>query len=337
MDIKRKDEVGIFDNEKELKKVNKVHSYLISGYSLVALVLVILYFLFHLNVIPVGEQKTLALKLTASAFIIMAILMLGKFLERIILRSHRSKSFKYNFTGIIRLVMAILVGLVIISFLFRNWYAAAVSLGVFSLVLGFALQVPISSFIGWLYIIFRAPYRVGDRIEINNTFGDVVEIGYLDTTIWEFGGRYLSSDLPTGRLIRFPNTLVLQSAVFNYSWSRLSYMWNETAVQVAYDSDLDFVKKTMLEATQSQLDPQIPAKIAQFKNLIRETPVDIGRINENPIVNIRVNERSWVEVFVTYLVDPRKTSAVRTRILDEVLKKLNANPDKVRFPEGVRR
>jgi len=64
----------------------------------------------------------------------------------------------------------------------------------------------------------RTPYRVGDRIKIGDATGDVIDVSYLDTTLWEFGGEYLSSDHPSGRLIKFPNSNVLNEAVYNYSW-----------------------------------------------------------------------------------------------------------------------
>jgi hypothetical protein len=53
---------------------------------------------------------------------------------------------------------------------------------------------------------------VGDRIQVNTFTGDVVEIGYFDTTLWEFAGNYMTNDLPSGRLIRFPNSLIFQDA-----------------------------------------------------------------------------------------------------------------------------
>ena len=45
-----------------------------------------------------------------------------------------------------------------------------------------------TSFIGWIYILVRRPYRVGDRVEIGGATGDVIHVGYIDTTLWEFGG-----------------------------------------------------------------------------------------------------------------------------------------------------
>jgi small-conductance mechanosensitive channel len=59
----------------------------------------------------------------------------------------------------------------------------------------------------------RQPFRVGDRIKIGDATGDVIDVGYLDTTLWEFGGQYISGDHPSGRVIRFPNEKVLDEIV----------------------------------------------------------------------------------------------------------------------------
>ncbi len=82
-----------------------------------------------------------------------------------------------------------------------------------------------TSLIGWVYILFRHPYRVGDRIKIGDATGDVIDVGYIDTALWEFGGPYLSTDHPSGRMIKFPNNKVLDSIVYNYSGPHFPYIW----------------------------------------------------------------------------------------------------------------
>jgi small-conductance mechanosensitive channel len=133
------------------------------------------------------------------------------------------------------------LGFFVVSTLFANWYTAVVSLGLVSLILGFALQTPITSFIGWIYILIRTPYRLGDRIRIGDAMGDVIDVSYLDTTLWEFGGEYLSTDHPSDRIIKFPKSKVLSTAVYNYSWPLFPYIWNEIKFNIAYESDPDFV------------------------------------------------------------------------------------------------
>jgi len=102
------------------------------------------------------------------------------------------------------------------------------------LILGLAVQTPMTSFLGWIYILVRAPYRVGDRIKIGDATGDVIDVSYLDTTLWEFGGDFLSTDHPSGRVIKFPNSKVLSSTVYNYTWPLFPYVWNEVKFSIAY-------------------------------------------------------------------------------------------------------
>lgn len=73
---------------------------------------------------------------------------------------------KLWFGSYLLLVIGLVVLFVIVSVIFINWYTAIVSLSVISLIFGFAMQTTLSSFIGWVYILVREPYRVGDRIRI---------------------------------------------------------------------------------------------------------------------------------------------------------------------------
>src|ERR1044072_8001208 len=186
------------------------------------------YFLMKLRVFGIlGNIRPWLIKISLACAIAFLLLGISKWIEGTIIRLKHNKAERYNLIRLIRLLAILLIVGIFTTILFEDWYSAVVSLGLLSLILGFALQTPISSFIGWLYLILHNPYRVGDRIQLDAFKGDVVEIGYLDTTLWEAGGDYLTSDLPTGRLIRFPNSMVLSGAIYNYSWRRFPYIWNE--------------------------------------------------------------------------------------------------------------
>jgi small-conductance mechanosensitive channel len=274
------------------------------------------------------QLKKLAL-LSAIAFAVLAV---SRLVEHAI--RGRNAAARYNLIRLIRLLVVVIILIAGTSLLFENWYTAAVSLGLISLLVGFALQTPITSLIGWLYIVIRTPYHVGERIQIDTFKGDVLEIGYLDTTLWEFGGDYLTNDLPSGRLIRFPNSLVLQSAVRNYSWSRFPYLWNEVPFHVAYESDLAYVESVIRKVVKKELDQSTDEKIADLKEYMEETPVNEIDIKEYPLVAIRTHVNTWVEVSVTYLVDPKKATDTRTRIIRSVIGELLKNPEKVMFPKS---
>jgi small-conductance mechanosensitive channel len=193
------------------------------------------------------------------------------------------------------------------------------------------------SFVAWIYILVRQPYRVGDRIKIEDATGDVIDVGYLDTTLWEFGGQYLSTDHPSGRIIKFPNEKVLDSIVYNYSWPLFPYIWNEVKFYVAYGADLEFISETMQKITEEELGEEMMKRVGVFRGLLAKTPVDELEVRERPRVIFRVNENTWLEAIVRYLVQPREAGTVKTRLIKKLLAALNAEPDKVMFPAGANR
>lgn len=262
------------------------------------------------------------------------VLLLNKLVEEFILERVADNASRFNLRRIIRLVAAIALTLVVLSFIFENWYTALFSLGVMSLVLGFALQTPITSFIGWVYILMHTPYRVGDRIRIGDASGDVIDVGYFDTTLWEFGGEYLSTDHPSGRIIKFPNSNVLNTAVFNYSWPLFPYIWNEVKFNIAYGSDLEFVAKTMEEVVTEEIGEAMSERVQHYRDILARTPVDEIQVNEKPVVIFRVNDNTWLEAIVRYLVDPKRAGPVKTDLIKKMLLRLNKAQDRVMFPSG---
>jgi small-conductance mechanosensitive channel len=272
-------------------------------------------------------------RLLLAAAIAFAILALYEVVALLVLPRLRNPVARYNVERIFKLATMALLLVSLASVFFVGWYAAVVSFGLLSVILGIALQAPITSFFGWVFILVRAPYRVGDRIRIGEATGDVIDVGYLDTTLWEFGGQYLSTDHPSGRLIKFPNSLVFNSIVYNYSWPLFPYIWNEIAVQVAYESDLEFVARTMRDTVEEERGPSMTERIQVYRDLLAKTPVDELEVDERPSVLFRTSANTWVEAIVRYLVAPRRAGRVKTALTQKILARLNQAPDKVLFPK----
>jgi small-conductance mechanosensitive channel len=332
MDVKTNKEIS-----KEVKKSKSEgrHKVWILTYVIIALICLAVYFALQFRVFGLlGTYRSLFQRLSLAGFVVFLVFIVTRGVESVVTKRSATKKEQYNIIRLIRLLSVFAAAFIVITFLFQKWYTAAVSLGLFSLILGFALQTPISSLIGWFYIIIRTPYRIGDRIQVGNFTGDVVEISYLDTTLWEFHGDYLSNDVPSGRLIRFPNTLVLQSEVYNYSWRKFPFIWNEIPFHIAYESDMEYVEKTIKEVAKQELGDDMAEVIERFKELVRQTPVDELEIKEYPFVVFRINANTWVEVSVTYLVHPKRASAIRSKLIKSILKELLKEPDRVMFPKG---
>ena len=246
-------------------------------------------------------------------------------------------STRFTLQRILHLVVALAITVIGISIIFVNWYAALAAFGIGSIIIGLAVQTPMKSFIAWIYILVRQPYRVGDRIQIGEATGDVIDVGYLDTTLWEFGGKYISGDHPSGRVIKFPNEQVFDEIVYNYSWPLFPYIWNEITFPVAFNADLEFIASTMQKVTEEELGKEMIDRVQTFRDLLSRTPVDELEVHERPRVIFRVSENTWLEAIVRYLVSPREAGRVKTRLIKKLLAALNAAPDKVMFPAGANR
>jgi small-conductance mechanosensitive channel len=315
--------------------VETKHKVWLGTHLLLLLGLTGLYYLLQLRFFGFAAQYVpLLQRFTLGAMSIVLVLAVAQVISAYLIGRIESNVSQYNLRRVLRLVVGLIIAFIIVSILFANWYTAFVSLGLLSLILGFALQTPITSFIGWIYILLREPYRVGDRIKIGEASGDVIDVGYLDTTLWEFGGQYLSTDHPSGRLIKFPNSHVLSTAVYNYSWPLFPYIWNEIVFHVAYDSDLQFVGQTIRYIAEEELGEAMMERVRTFRELLAQTPVDELQVQERPVVVFRVSKNTWVEVIVRYLVHPKEAGRVKTKLIEKMLAKLNAEPERVMFPKS---
>ena len=282
----------------------------------------------------VGEAHAQLLEYVRGAALILTILAAAKAIEIFVIGRVPNRVSRFNLKRIFRLLVGLATVFVTVSVLFANWYTAFVSLGLISLMLGFALQMPMSSFIAWIYILARAPYRVGDRIKIGDAHGDVIDVSYLDTTLWEFGGENLWTDHPSGRVVKFPNATVFANPVFNYSWPLFPYVWNEIKFQLAYQSDLQFVERTMKEVVEEEVGQAMRQRVKVYRAILAKTPVDELQVNEHPVVHFRVAENTWLEGIVRYLVHPKEAGRVKTRLITKMLTRMNAEPDKTLFPKS---
>ncbi len=293
------------------------------------------YFLINAGFIPLqSAQMALAYRTIRGVALIVLLLAAAKVIIVYSIGRVTEASTRHTLKRIVRLVAGLAIFLVAISIIFVNWYAALTALGVGSVIIGLAVQTPMTSFIGWIYLLVRHPYRVGDRIKIDDATGDVIDVSYLDTTLWEFGGQYISGDHPSGRIIKFPNSKVLNSVVWNYSWPLFPYIWNEIKFQIAYQSDLKFVVETMQRIVTEELGEEMMKRVGVYRDLLARTPVNELEVREHPRVIFRVDEVTWIDAIVRYLVSPREAGSVKSRLIPKLLEALNSAPDKVMFPKG---
>jgi len=141
------------------------------------------------------------------------------------------------------------------------------------MLLGWALQQPVSGFAAWLMITAKRPFRVGDRIRLpsHRLAGDVIDVGAMYTVLDQVGGA-VGSEEAVGRNILIPNAMLFSNLVINYTprnenngqledepalkkARESAYILDEVVARITFDSDWDMAEKILLnsaaEATQS--------------------------------------------------------------------------------------
>jgi len=99
---------------------------------------------------------------------------------------------------------------------------------------------------------------------------------------------------------------------------------------VAYETDLEYAQDLMREEADDFLGDEMAARIARYRERLSETPVEL-EVQDRPSVNV-VQEESWVEFRLRYLVHPRRGQRVRNELYRRILVAFNEAPDRVKFP-----
>jgi hypothetical protein len=90
----------------------------------------------------------------------------------------------------------------------------------------------------------------------------------------------------------------------------------------------------MREVVEEELGQTMTERVETFRQLLAQTPVDQLQVRAHPSVLFRVDENTWIEAIVRYLVTPREAGRIKTRLIPRLLTKLNEAPDKVMFPNS---
>src|SRR6056297_2100410 len=136
------------------------------------------------------------------------------------------------------------LALLIISFI---WMSGLKSLGTYfgllSAGIAIALKDPITNLFGWVFIVLRKPFMVGDRIQIDNIKGDVIDIRISQFLLIEIG-NWVDAEQSTGRIMHIPNNWILNKHLANYT-AGFEYIWNEISLIITFESNWEKAKSIL--------------------------------------------------------------------------------------------
>lgn len=186
----------------------------------------------------------------------------------------------------------------------------------------FVMQEPLLNMIGWLIVTLMGLYKLGDRIELNNVRGYVVEITPMNTTLREFGGA-LYGDTFTGRHVTVPNSYVIKGNVFNYT-KDTPFVWDQVIVNVTYESDLMLAERLILDAAEEMVGPMMRENRAHLRSKYEFADL-ADYMAEEPKVGWSFGASS-IDMTLIYFVPVFAKGSYRTRLVKRIYEKVMAEP-----------
>lgn len=199
---------------------------------------------------------------------------LYKMVYNVMTHRHIDQSLTTFVLSLIRMVLYFILVISIIGILgleTSSFLAIFASAGV---AIGMALSGTLQNFAGGVLILLLKPYKVGDFIEVNGYTGTVKSIQLFNTVI----------NTVDNKAIILPNGALSTGSINNYSLE--SYRRVDWTVCLAYGTDLDKAKETLMEIVQA--DPRVVKKyieddeLYKQQNLIDKRVVSVQNKVERP-------------------------------------------------------
>lgn len=241
---------------------------------------------------------------------------------KIITRNITDTSVTYRLSSTTRYVILI-IGLLVIG---RIWTEGVASIGTYlglvSAGLVIVLREPVQDIAAFLFILWKHPFRLGDRVEVNGVKGDVVDQGLFKFSLMEIG-EWVEADQSTGRVVHVSNHKVFTGNVYNYTGG-FKYIWNEVPVHLMFESNWRKAKEILQKiAERHSLDI---ADKAEYE--VREAAANyyLNYSKLTPTVYTQIKEFAIV-LTIRYLTDPKQRRTTMQLIHEDILEMFDLHKD----------
>lgn len=267
-----------------------------------------------------GIAQVTQWKLYATLLILLLVRGLQALIGRMVTRRVTDLERRYSLQKALEYT-ALAVGLLgIVRIWFEGLQSLATFFGLLSAGVAIALKDPLANLAGWIYILWRRPFDVGDRIEIGGVAGDVIDKRFFQFSLLEIG-NWVDADQSTGRIVHVPNGIVFTTPVFNYTQS-FPFVWHEIPFVVTFESDWQAAK----EALQNIIDGLTADFMPEIERAARHTAQKYlfksGAIT--PIVYTRVADNG-IELTARFLCPVRQRRTISHEVHEAMLRLTSEN------------
>ena len=256
---------------------------------------------------------------------LIAIVVLGVlryFSLKLIFKRVKNVRDKYYWKNGIKNAYTVLMVITISAIWINTVDSLATYLGLATAGLAIALQAPIVNLAGWLFILLRRPFEVGDRIQVGGHAGDVIDIRFYQFTINEIG-NWVDADQSTGRVIHIPNGVVFREPQANYTQG-FTHIWHEIGIMVTFESDWEKAKDILNAILKEHTEHLTKAAAMRLTEASKKFMIFYS--NLTPIVYTSVKD-SGVMLTMRYLCNPKKRRGTANNIWEDVLRQFAQHDD----------
>lgn len=281
----------------------------------------------------VGVNADNGKKLLFTLALIALVLLLGwglRALTRLLLRGNRNERTAFWIRQGINLLTGVLLVFGVASIWFDDPVTLTTGLGLLSAGLAFALQKVITALAGYFVILRGKTFNVGDRIAMGGVRGDVIALGFTQTTIMEMGqppsvqgadpAMWVQARQYTGRVVTVTNAKIFDEPVYNYT-HEFPYLWEEMALPIPYTADRERAERVLLGVVARHAVKQEELTAAALDELKRRYFLD--NLGTQPRVYFRLTD-NWLEMTVRFVVRDRGIRDVKDAISRDLLRELDA-------------
>lgn len=247
------------------------------------------------------------------------------FLRKLAKKRIENVNFRYKAQKGIEVIGYLLIAiLILVTFTMESVKDYTIIIGLFTAGLTFTLQELILSIAGSFYIFFVRVYKPGDRIEINNIMGDVIDIDSIYTTIMEMG-EWVSSDNYSGRIVKISNAFVFKGPIKNYSMD-FPFVWDELNILVTFDSDVELAKNIIMDCSNDLLADYTNKSKANWKKMVERYYIENAKLD--PTIAMRLTD-NWVELNLRYITDYKLRRSTKHKLFESIGQSILATKGKV--------
>lgn len=253
-------------------------------------------------------------------------LIIRRILNRIIFRSSSDPNRKFRINKTVEAFLYFLFAIALWQIWLPGMSSLVTYLGLVSAGIAVALKEPISNLFGWLHILWQKPFEVGDRIQIGEVIGDVIDQRLFSFLLIEVG-NWVNAEQSTGRVVYIPNSKVFNEPLFSFNAGLGGYIWNELPLLVTFESNWAKAKEELQSILEKHVgkinfDPMKLERKHKDEKFLIHTPAS------TPIVYTSMKD-SGILLTMRFLCKPRnrraKSEIIWEATLDMVIEHADIN------------